>query len=58
MRIFKKVGGDNKLDLEQAVAGDIVSVLTGTEINIADTLAAPEVTERLAPGLIDPPTLR
>lgn len=49
--------GMAKVNLEEAVAGDIVSVAGAAAAAIGDTVAAPTVTTPLDPGRIDPPTL-
>ncbi|MEO1193219.1 MAG: translational GTPase TypA [Pseudomonadota bacterium] len=49
--------GLERVPTEEAVAGDIVAVAGLTEANVADTLAAPEVTTALPAQPIDPPTL-
>ena len=49
--------GLERTPIESAVAGDIVAVAGLTEANVADTLAAPEVTEAIPAQPIDPPTL-
>ncbi|KIZ01064.1 putative GTP-binding protein TypA/BipA like protein [Monoraphidium neglectum] len=56
-KIEKRVGL-SKVALSEAVAGDIVQVAgPGDAAGIADTIAAPTVTQALDPGPIDPPTL-
>ncbi|KXZ43834.1 hypothetical protein GPECTOR_79g113 [Gonium pectorale] len=55
-RISKR-SGMGKIQLEEAVVGDIVSIAGAGSARIADTIAAPEVTTLLDPGPIDPPTL-
>eukprot|EP00798_Chlamydomonas_sp_ICE-L_P017223 gene17223-23545_t len=54
-RIFKRSGVE-KVQLDQAIAGDVVSI-AGAAAGITDTIAATSVTEPLDPGHIDPPTL-
>jgi GTP-binding protein len=57
-KIEKRVGM-TKVQLPEAVAGDIVQLAgPGDAAGIADTIAAPTVTEAIDPGPIDPPTLR
>ena len=57
-RIEKRVGME-RVQLQQAVSGDVVSLAgAGDAAGIADTIAAPGVTQGLDPGPIDPPTLR
>ncbi|GFR51333.1 hypothetical protein Agub_g13750, partial [Astrephomene gubernaculifera] len=55
-RIAKR-SGMSKIQLDEAVAGDIVSVAGAGAAGIADTIASPEVTEPMDPGRVDPPTL-
>ncbi|WIA29502.1 hypothetical protein OEZ86_012003 [Tetradesmus obliquus] len=56
-RIEKKAGL-GKVQLQSAVAGDVVSIAgPGDAAGIADTIAAPAVAQALDPGPIDPPTL-
>jgi len=56
---IEKRAGVGKVQLQTAAAGDIVSVAgAGDAAGIADTIAAPSVTEALDPGHIDPPTIR
>ena len=43
--------------IDEAEAGDIVAIAGLTTATVADTIAAPEVTEPLAAQPIDPPTL-
>lgn len=52
-----KRSGTGTVELEQAVAGDIVSIAGVAAAGIADTVAALEVDKALPPGQIDPPTL-
>ncbi len=49
--------GIERQPVEEAEAGDIVAVAGLPKFNVADTLAAPEVTEPLQAQPIDPPTL-
>ena len=49
--------GIERAPIETAEAGDIVAIAGLTKFNVADTLAAPEVTEALHAQPIDPPTL-
>ena len=49
--------GIERAPIEVAEAGDIVAIAGLTKFNVADTLAAPEVTEALHAQPIDPPTL-
>ncbi len=49
--------GIERTPIEQAEAGDIVAVAGLEKFNVADTLAAPEVSEPLQAQPIDPPTL-
>ncbi|GAB5467643.1 MAG: translational GTPase TypA [Rhodospirillales bacterium] len=49
--------GLERVPAEEAVAGDIIAVAGLTDANVADTLAAPEVTTPLPSQPIDPPTL-
>ena len=53
-----KRSGLGRMDLQAASAGDIVSVSGAGTARIADTLGAPNLAEPLAPGVIEPPTLR
>jgi GTP-binding protein len=56
---IEKKAGLGKVQLQSAVAGDVVSIAgTGYTAGIADTIAAPAVAQALDPGPIDPPTLR
>ncbi|EFN51124.1 hypothetical protein CHLNCDRAFT_141310 [Chlorella variabilis] len=55
-RIMKR-SGTGTVELEGAVAGDIVSVAGVAAAGIADTIGAPELQQALPPGQIDPPTL-
>lgn len=52
-----KQSGMERVYIEEAVAGDIVSVAGAEPARIADTIAAPSVVVPLDPGPIDPPTL-
>jgi GTP-binding protein len=56
-KIWKR-SGLGRLDMHAASAGDIVSISGAGTARIADTLGAPDLTEPLAPGNIEPPTLR
>jgi GTP-binding protein len=49
--------GIERQPVDEAEAGDIVAVAGLPKFNVADTLAAPEVTEPLQAQPIDPPTL-
>jgi len=49
--------GLDRQPIEEAVAGDIVSIAGLTKATVADTLAAPGQTEPLKAQPIDPPTL-
>ena len=49
--------GLERVALQEAQAGDIVSIAGLTKATVADTLCAPEVTEAIASSPIDPPTL-
>ena len=49
--------GIERVPIDEAEAGDIVAVAGLPTFNVADTLAAPEVTEPLQAQPIDPPTL-
>ena len=56
---IEKKAGLGKVQLQSAVAGDVVSIAgPGDAAGIADTIAAPAVEQALDPGPIDPPTLR
>lgn len=56
---IEKQAGMGKVQLQSAVAGDVVSLAgAGDAAGIADTIAAPAVEQGLDPGPIDPPTLR
>ena len=49
--------GIERTPIDEAVAGDIVAIAGLPKFNVADTLAAPEVTQPLQAQPIDPPTL-
>ncbi len=49
--------GIERTPIDDAEAGDIVAIAGLPNFNVADTLAAPEVTEPLQAQPIDPPTL-
>ena len=49
--------GLERVALQEARAGDIVSIAGLTKATVADTLCAPEVTDPIASMPIDPPTL-
>jgi GTP-binding protein len=49
--------GIERVPIDEAEAGDIIAVAGLPTFNVADTLAAPEVTEPLQAQPIDPPTL-
>jgi GTP-binding protein len=49
--------GIDRTPIEEAEAGDIVAIAGLSNFNVADTLAAPEVSEPLQAQPIDPPTL-
>jgi GTP-binding protein len=49
--------GIERLPIESAEAGDIVAIAGLAGFNVADTLAAPEMSEPLQAQPIDPPTL-
>ena len=49
--------GLKRIPIEEAEAGDIIAVAGLQEASVADTLAAPDVTEALPAQPIDPPTL-
>ena len=49
--------GLERVPVDEAVAGDIVSLAGMTKANVADTFCAPEVTEPLKAQPIDPPTI-
>jgi len=49
--------GIERQPIEEAEAGDIVAIAGLEKFNVADTLAAPEVSEPLQAQPIDPPTL-
>jgi GTP-binding protein len=49
--------GIDRVPIDIAEAGDIVAIAGLPQFNVADTLAAPEVTEPLQAQPIDPPTL-
>lgn len=55
-KLFKRVGTET-VEIDAAWAGDIVSLAGAGGASVADTVAAPEVTEGLTPGTVDPPTL-
>ena len=58
-RVTKVLGfrGLGREPIDKAEAGDIVALAGLTEATVADTLAAPEMTEALPAQPIDPPTL-
>ncbi|MEW5299398.1 MAG: hypothetical protein WDW36_002418 [Sanguina aurantia] len=56
LKVMKRVGQD-KVYLDEAIAGDVVSIAGVPLAGIADTIASPLVTKALDPGRIDPPTL-
>ena len=56
-RIVKRAGARGSHAQSAAHAGDIVTLSGVPGVAIGDTIAAPEVTQRLEPGTIDPPTL-
>ena len=49
--------GIDRTPIDEAEAGDIVAIAGLSNFNVADTLAAPEVSEPLQAQPIDPPTL-
>ena len=49
--------GLDRVPIETAEAGDIIVIAGLTQTNVADTIAAPEVTAALPSQPIDPPTL-
>ena len=49
--------GLERVPIEEAVAGDIVSLSGLTKANVADTLVDPSVSEPIAAQPIDPPTI-
>ena len=49
--------GLERVAVETAVAGDIIAIAGLTQTTVADTIAAPEVTEAIYATPIDPPTL-
>ena len=55
-RLFKRQG-TRTLELEAAVAGDIVSIAGAPAAGVADTICDPAVDAGLPPGQVDPPTL-
>lgn len=55
-RLFKRAG-TRTIELQRAVAGDIVSIAGAPEAGVADTIGAPGLEAPLAPGPVDPPTL-
>jgi GTP-binding protein len=55
-RILKRRGME-RVVIERAVAGDIVSIAGAAAAGIADTIASPLVEAPLDPGHVDPPTL-
>lgn len=56
-KIWKRVG-TGRQELEAAGAGDIVSLTGAGAAAIADTIAGLDRAQPLAPGRIEPPTLR
>lgn len=55
-KLFKRQG-TRTLELERAVAGDIVSIAGAPAAGVADTICDTSVSEGLPPGQVDPPTL-
>lgn len=55
-KIFKRAAMKS-VELTSASAGDVVSIAGASGAGVADTIAAPQVTEGLPPGQVDPPTL-
>ncbi len=49
--------GIERTPIDEAEAGDIVAIAGLSRFNVADTLAAPDITEPLQAQPIDPPTL-
>ena len=49
--------GLERVPVDTAVAGDIIAIAGLTQTTVADTIAAPEVTEAIYATPIDPPTL-
>ncbi|WP_019646759.1 translational GTPase TypA [Novispirillum itersonii] len=49
--------GLQRVPLDEAEAGDIISIAGLTKANVSDTICAPDVTEALEAQPIDPPTL-
>ena len=49
--------GLERMPVERAEAGDIISIAGLTTATVADTLADPSVTESIAADPVDPPTL-
>ncbi|MEO1101297.1 MAG: GTP-binding protein, partial [Pseudomonadota bacterium] len=49
--------GLERVPIDEAVAGDIVSLAGLTKANVADTLCAPDVSEPIEAQPIDPPTI-
>jgi GTP-binding protein len=49
--------GIERVPIDEAEAGDIVTIAGLPEFNVADTLSAPDITEPLQAQPIDPPTL-
>ena len=56
-KIWKR-SGLGRLELDTAGAGDIVSITGAGTARIADTVGSLNLEEALAPGVIEPPTLR
>ena len=58
-RIIKIMGyhGLDRVDVEEATAGDIVCITGIDELNISDTLCDPECIEALPPLTVDEPTV-
>jgi GTP-binding protein len=54
---MKRQGGSGSQQQSNACAGDIVSIAGIPNAAIGDTICAPDVSEALQPGHIDPPTL-
>lgn len=55
-KLFKR-SGQRTLELQRAVAGDIVSIAGAPIAGVADTIGDVGLADALPPGQVDPPTL-
>ena len=56
LQIFRLLGLD-RIEIEEASAGDIIAISGVEELNISDTLCNPDFPEALEPLLVDQPTV-